>query len=436
MDSKLIIPSTPPGMEYSVHAILTVVYLILILLGLSLGGGTAVAAPPTVPIKKYPIQGDSVWQSAPLLKVFPSSDPDGDLVSYRHEIYSDAGLTNLLRVWVTSQTFAYVYPALAGDSTNYYWRVRAFDANDSSAWTTASQFVTNFKGWGNTVRVDSRRFDPFQQACSIGVRYSNEIELIGSLLPLEIRSVTGGAYIAPGNWSRGPGPAGRMANSPLLYDPAYGGLWQEAGSWNRTLPTPSQNTCSGPISSSFVTTAALPDFISPDAVYFGSETESDYPEFEVWYLAVGRDGPAVEDASFRLIFNVNSSAGTFVIDTCCYPPSHLNFVYPGPGGEWNVLVPEFTAGTIEIGPCACTCHADPDCDGVQDIIDVINVGNRAFRGFVATIDENCESHQLFDGRTDVDCNGTTDVTDVVKMINVAFRGLSRVSQFCDPCYDD
>jgi hypothetical protein len=80
--------------------------------------------------------------------------------------------------------------------------------------------------------------------------------------------------------------------------------------------------------------------------------------------------------------------------------------------------------------CACDCHADPTCDGVTDILDVVNTVNVAFRNFSAMPDPNpaCPVET-----TDTDCDGDTDIIDVTKMVNVAFRNMSPASQFCDPC---
>jgi hypothetical protein len=84
----------------------------------------------------------------------------------------------------------------------------------------------------------------------------------------------------------------------------------------------------------------------------------------------------------------------------------------------------------EILSCACDCHADPQCDGSTDILDVVNTVNVAFRGFPAIPDPNamCQYET-----TDTDCNGFPDVIDVVHMVNVAFRGFNPATEFCNPC---
>jgi hypothetical protein len=81
--------------------------------------------------------------------------------------------------------------------------------------------------------------------------------------------------------------------------------------------------------------------------------------------------------------------------------------------------------------CQCNCHADPQCDGVHDILDVVLTVNRAFRG--SPMIEFCPAHPEVDGRTDVDCSGATDVIDVIKMIDVAFRGADAATKFCVAC---
>ena len=82
----------------------------------------------------------------------------------------------------------------------------------------------------------------------------------------------------------------------------------------------------------------------------------------------------------------------------------------------------------------CPCEGDPKCDSATDVLDVVRVIERAFRGTAATLDSTCSPYgTAVDGRTDVDCTGATDVLDVVKMIDVAFRGVDRSARFCKPC---
>jgi hypothetical protein len=80
--------------------------------------------------------------------------------------------------------------------------------------------------------------------------------------------------------------------------------------------------------------------------------------------------------------------------------------------------------------CACDCHADPQCDGLTNVLDVVKGVNVAFRGTVSPPDPNvlCPYYN-----TDVNCDGVTNVLDVVQLVNVAFRGADGATQFCAAC---
>ena len=82
--------------------------------------------------------------------------------------------------------------------------------------------------------------------------------------------------------------------------------------------------------------------------------------------------------------------------------------------------------TISAG-CFCDCHADPICDAVTNIQDVVAVVTIAFRSGTDTVDPAC-THA---GRSDVNCDCVVSVLDVVNMVNHAFRG--DVTPFCDAC---
>lgn len=84
--------------------------------------------------------------------------------------------------------------------------------------------------------------------------------------------------------------------------------------------------------------------------------------------------------------------------------------------------------------CQCDCHGDPTpigaCDGSQDVLDVVQTVNVAFRGAASIPDPNI--HCPYQA-TDTNCSSSTDILDVVKMVNVAFRGANRDTEFCNPC---
>jgi hypothetical protein len=95
------------------------------------------------------------------------------------------------------------------------------------------------------------------------------------------------------------------------------------------------------------------------------------------------------------------------------------------------FVPPFYGATLTVNEqlCICNCHADPICDGVTDVVDVITMVNEAFRGASSVTDAGC-SHV---SRGDVDCDCAVSITDVVRVIDVAFRGADPATKFCDGC---
>jgi hypothetical protein len=78
--------------------------------------------------------------------------------------------------------------------------------------------------------------------------------------------------------------------------------------------------------------------------------------------------------------------------------------------------------------CDCSCHADPECNGLANVFDVVHCVNEAFRNGDPIVDPDCPRT-----RNDIDCNGVVNVFDVVGMVEVAFRNGDPGIQFCDPC---
>ncbi|HUU44899.1 MAG TPA: hypothetical protein VM118_04130 [Acidobacteriota bacterium] len=97
-------------------------------------------------------------------------------------------------------------------------------------------------------------------------------------------------------------------------------------------------------------------------------------------------------------------------------------------GNWYAEVPQ--DGFYAIAACDCYCHGDPQCDGVTNVIDVVECVDRAFRGGAPIADPgpSCPVET-----TDVTCDGITTVLDVVRIIDVAFRGGDPAVLFCNPC---
>ncbi|MBI3872289.1 MAG: hypothetical protein HY304_04325 [candidate division Zixibacteria bacterium] len=91
------------------------------------------------------------------------------------------------------------------------------------------------------------------------------------------------------------------------------------------------------------------------------------------------------------------------------------------------IVSHFPNNTANACGCSCPCHNDPKCDGVTDVLDVVQTIGVAFRGATSITDPGCPKQQC-----DMDCNGVVDVLDVVKIIGVAFRG-ALPTTLCNAC---
>jgi len=87
--------------------------------------------------------------------------------------------------------------------------------------------------------------------------------------------------------------------------------------------------------------------------------------------------------------------------------------------------------TFEVGPfCGCDCFADPACDAITNVFDVVAGVDVAFRNAPPILDPDpsCPRED-----TDINCNNVTNVFDVVGLVDVAFRNADPQTTFCDPC---
>ncbi|MBI3873342.1 MAG: hypothetical protein HY304_09745 [candidate division Zixibacteria bacterium] len=271
----------------------------------------------------------------------------------------------------------------------------------------------------NSVIVESKTVVAGTDSVWVGIFISNNLPVRELYLPLELRSLTPGAFVR----SRtifADNPTGRLYNSPLSDDSSscWSLPWLNPDIWIYAAPE-SANECSGPVSQSYGFRPSINNaiYVSPDAyslwgngTYCGS-------------LAPGEDPPVSDSASCYFVFDVTDVPGQFEIDTCC-ANGHLQFRSYSPPYS---VTPGFVKGVITI-LCTCPCHADPVCDGWTDVLDVMSVIDVAFRGQPEQAHAGCRS-----AREDVDCNGLVDVADVVKMIEAAIRGAEPGAVFCDPC---
>lgn len=261
-------------------------------------------------------------------------------------------------------------------------------------------------GAANSVVVESKEVALGATGVTVGIYITNEDSIPALVIPLQIRSVTPGAFIAD---TLALETQNRLAS--YLTDMVV----------NEFLTGPDSSywyMCDG----NGFQTRGDPDFISPNAMIFVGLTTS-YTRFPI-----GDDGsPPGGTPSLKLTFNVTEVAGTFEIDTACITPNnHLAWVsYPGNGRVY----PSFTKGVITIG-CACDCHADPVCDNVHDVLDLVTIIDVAYRGGDPVPDPNPQCPYV---TTDVNCDDVTNVFDVGLMNLVVNYAADPDSTFCNPC---
>lgn len=200
----------------------------------------------------------------------------------------------------------------------------------------------------NRIRVQTLdNVAPGASGVSIGVFISNDVSIQNINIPLEIRTVSGGAYLAQASLNFGLNTGSRMDLSPLgTADP--GGAWPAPNVTNVRFDVPAaSNTCSGPTSSSWQTAVAgsFTAFTSPDALFYTATSVGD-PSFEEIFLVAGDDGVS---PSMRILCSVNSNQGIFEVDSCCRTPAnHVSYV----DADVNLISPEFVKGRIGIGVTA------------------------------------------------------------------------------------
>lgn len=98
---------------------------------------------PSVPVLQNPIDNVVVPSLFVFLETNPSVDPEGTIVTYTVEVYSNAELTQLA---YSNQSLApqWQLENVLANQTTYYWRVNAKDENDkTSAWSSVGIFTIN-----------------------------------------------------------------------------------------------------------------------------------------------------------------------------------------------------------------------------------------------------------------------------------------------------
>lgn len=94
----------------------------------------------------------------------------------------------------------------------------------------------------------------------------------------------------------------------------------------------------------------------------------------------------------------------------------------GLGYEYNVWKTSYD------NECICSCAADPACDGVWNVRDVVSVIDVAHRGGPLVKSGNCPYAD-----SDVNCDGVVNAIDAVLLVDVVFRYVPAGNVFCNPC---
>jgi hypothetical protein len=93
-----------------------------------------------------PIEDQQVATATPELRMSVGSDPDGDVLSYEFEIYSDPALANLVISAVdvpSAEPVVWTVSAALPEDGHYYWHGRAFDGFEHSTYTEVASFYVN-----------------------------------------------------------------------------------------------------------------------------------------------------------------------------------------------------------------------------------------------------------------------------------------------------
>jgi len=99
--------------------------------------------------------GDLAWVTTlfPVLSAAPAIDPDGDILSYRFEVYADSELTDLAAEGVSDQRTWTITEGLA-DNTLYFYRTQAQDPDGlTGEWSETASFFTQMADTSQTISV-------------------------------------------------------------------------------------------------------------------------------------------------------------------------------------------------------------------------------------------------------------------------------------------
>lgn len=256
------------------------------------------------------------------------------------------------------------------------------------------------------IQVESKSVSLGPGLVPIHIKLSNDVAVRKIILPLEIRTVTGGAFITSVRIAYAERLASYLTglNSASRFPDANGNCKSGQPGGYGTMTTILSPNVDYPVTASPEGISLIRGRVSDPALPIGADTAGSI------VLSVALSG-----------------IGSFEIDTTCTnPANHLVFTQEDPP-SYTSIVPTFTKGTITVTPGSCNCpmQGDINSDTAIDVFDVIGVIGIAFTGDPDPQDPACPKT-----RSDVNNDGVTDVFDVIYLIATAFSGGPNP---VDPC---
>lgn len=260
------------------------------------------------------------------------------------------------------------------------------------------------------ITVESKTVPAGATGVTIAIRMSNSDTLVGMALPLEIRSLSGGARPASLRQEFAERLDAKMNDIQLQqqYDTKSGVCGQTGDSTYKFPLTRATDT------TVTVTHAPWGLFVLSFRLLPDNS------------LLPGEDSTG----SVLLHMDMASTPGSFEIDTVCMDPAvHIVYAISVEGNEPNGIIPSFTKAVITVVECNCSHHGDLDGDSQITAMDLGLLIDHVLGGQPAPPADSSCPHVDWG---DIDCSGFDDVLDVSLMIDVLYAGGS----ICDPCECD
>ena len=141
---------------------------------------------PGIPEISSPEDQAEVTTRQPDLVIQNSSDPDGDVITYTFEIYSDEGMSSLvaseLNVSEAEETTPWTVPEALQDNHWYYWRARATDGVSFSQWAYGRFFVNTVNDAPGAFFISNPQDDSEVDTLTPVLEVTNSVDVDGDTL--------------------------------------------------------------------------------------------------------------------------------------------------------------------------------------------------------------------------------------------------------------